>query len=140
METTQVLARQSKYCSEILHVMGTATHATNQELLSSLRLTFPEVSATTIHRATARLADRGQLGMAPAAHDGSMRYDVNPLPHDHFQCSVCYRLRDADFREKVIDVIRSSIPDCEIGGRLVITGVCKDCKNLTETSSDAKPN
>ncbi len=136
METTEVKARQSKYCTAIESLVAELGHATNQELLTGLRQDFPELSATTVHRATARLASRGQLAMAPLALDGSMRYDANLVPHDHFQCSNCYRLRDADVRDKVIKLIQESIEDCGIGGRLVITGVCKECHEFSHVDRD----
>lgn len=112
--------------------MQTLGHATNLELLELLRKQFPDVSATTVHRATARLAQRGQLGLAPVGRDGSMRYDANVVPHDHFQCLSCYTLRDAYIRDQVIAVIQESITDCEIGGRLVISGLCKICKTFVK--------
>ncbi len=124
--------RQSKYCTAIENAMQTLGHATNLELLAVLREQFPDVSATTVHRATARLAQRGQLGLAPAGRDCSMRYDANVVPHDHFQCQRCFMLRDADIRDVVVPVIQVAIADCEIGGRLVISGLCKICKTFVK--------
>lgn len=81
--------RKSKYVSGALthaHQMG---HATNFELLESLRSEYPNLSATTVHRVTARLHERGELQLAPTGRENVLRYDANPLPHDHFMCSLC---------------------------------------------------
>jgi hypothetical protein len=72
--TTQ---RQTKYCQSIEQTLHKLGHATNAEILIALRKSFPDLSATTIHRATARLASRGKIAIAPADNSGSMRYDTN---------------------------------------------------------------
>lgn len=100
-------------------------HATNNNLLLELSKFFPELSATTVHRATSRLAERGEIGAAPASKNGTMRYDVNKEPHDHFLCSSCDLLRDTGIEDKVTPILESSIKDCQISGRLTISGTCK---------------
>lgn len=124
--------RQSKYCLAIESVMAQLGHATNADILAELRRLYPTLSATTVHRATARLAARGRLMVAPAGADGSMRYDANLSAHDHFECQKCFRLRDADIKAVVMPAIQAAISDCEIGGRLVITGLCKKCHEVKE--------
>lgn len=123
-----VLQRQTKYCTAIEAVLAKCGHASNAELLTELKKMFPDVSATTVHRATARLSSRGVIAHAPAAHDGSMRYDFNTAPHDHFLCTNCGVLKDTDVKDKVIPILESSIGDCSISGRLTISGICKTCR------------
>ncbi len=136
MNITDIKPRQSKYCTAIEEIIARLGHATNLEILDELRKDYPKLSATTVHRATARLASRGQLGIAPLGRDGAMRYDANTQSHDHFQCHHCYILRDADIRKAVAPIIRAAIADCEIGGRLVISGLCKDCKNIVNEDAN----
>lgn len=128
MNTTTTAQRQTKYCKAIEVMLTSMGHATNNELLMELRKTYPDLSATTVHRATARLALRGTIATAPSSSDGSMRYDANTLPHDHFLCTNCGMLRDTDIKDKVVPILESSIGDCHISGRLTISGVCKQCK------------
>jgi Fur family peroxide stress response transcriptional regulator len=111
-------------------------HATNAELLIELRRIFPELSATTVHRATTRLASRGEISIAPPSPDGSIRYDRNNKPHDHFQCQSCGLLKDTDLKDKIIPVLESSIPGCSISGRLTISGVCKICINKSKEKNE----
>ncbi len=119
--------RQSKYCDRVKNVLKFKCHATNSEILSELNKTFPKLSATTVHRITSRLASRNEIGIAPADKNGAMRYDANLMPHDHFRCSGCDLLRDVDIREKIVPLFESSIGNCQISGRLTISGLCKDC-------------
>jgi len=121
--------RQTKYCQAIEVILATLGHATNAELLDVLQKTFPDLSATTVHRATARLAGRGAIGTAPTKQDGSMRYDANTMPHDHFQCLGCGLLRDTDIKDRVVPILEASIDGCSISGRLMISGTCKKCIN-----------
>jgi Fe2+ or Zn2+ uptake regulation protein len=127
MNTAAVVGRQTKYCQAIEKALFSMGHATNIELLETLRVLYPELSATTVHRATARLAVRCTIAVAPSANDGSMRYDANTTPHDHFLCSSCGILRDTDVKDKVIPILESSIGDCSISGQLTISGTCKHC-------------
>ena len=128
MSTTTVTQRQTKYCQAIEVMLAPLGHATNAELLTELRKSFPSLSATTVHRATARLAARGGIALAPPAADGSMRYDTNIHPHDHFVCASCGLLRDTDIKAKVTPILESSMEGCHISGRLTISGTCKQCK------------
>jgi Fe2+ or Zn2+ uptake regulation protein len=128
MSIVTIAQRQTKYCHAIEKSLGVVGHATNSELLAELRKTYPELSATTVHRATARLASRGTIAVAPSSPSGSLRYDANISPHDHFQCITCGMLRDTDVKATVVPLLESSIGDCHISGRLTISGTCKQCK------------
>lgn len=119
--------RQTKYCNSIECQLKTLGHATNAELLISMRKSFPDLSATTVHRATTRLASRGKIASAPPNSAGSMRYECNTLPHDHFQCIICGLLKDTDVKDKVIPILESCIKNCTISGQLTINGTCKKC-------------
>lgn len=130
--TTVSTQRQTKYSQAIEKVLRDMGHATNAELLDTMRIAFPLVSATTVHRATARLASRGTIGIAPAKQDGSMQYDANVIPHDHFQCSVCGLLRDTNVKDKIIPILEASIIGCSISGQLTISGTCKQCNKRSE--------
>lgn len=131
MNNTATAERQTKYCQAIEAMLADMGHATNSELLIELRKTYPDLSATTVHRVTARLASRGTIAIAPSSHDGSMRYDSNVVPHDHFLCTNCGVLRDTDVKDKMVPILESAIGDCHISGRLTISGICKQCKERT---------
>lgn len=120
-------SRETKYCRSIRVYIATLGHVTNAELLQQLRKDYPALSATTVHRATARLSDRGEIGVAPSSIDGSVRYDANTEPHDHFMCSECGALKDVDIAESVKELIKEKVADCDIGGRVVVNGLCKKC-------------
>lgn len=127
-EKPAIQARQSKYCDAILIELQHKGHASNAQLLDSLRSTYPGLSATTVHRATARLEERGEIALGPADKQGAMRYDANTTPHDHFVCSKCDTMRDADIAQEVSAILKDKIVGCGVAGNLTIHGICKECQ------------
>jgi Fur family peroxide stress response transcriptional regulator len=119
--------RETKYTTQIVDVIARLGHATNAEILNSVQSMYPEVSATTIHRVTARLVERGYISEAPSDANGSMRFDANNSPHDHFTCTNCGGIRDVDIADEVIPKISKELGGCKITGRLVIYGSCEKC-------------
>lgn len=119
--------RSSKYTDAVLTFLASVGHATNAQILSNLRVTYPELSATTIHRITTRLHERGELGIAPPAADGSVVYDANKAAHDHFFCDYCKDLRDISLPKDCLTNLEVSLGDCRITGSLMIHGSCGRC-------------
>ena len=128
MQPTQTHERSSKYISAVRSLMASMGHATNLELIDALRCEYPDLSATTVHRVTARMHERGELQLAPSGRENVLRYDANTLPHDHFMCSLCGLLRDADLGSIIRPQIERAIGDgCSIAGSLTVSGICKQC-------------
>lgn len=120
--------RTTKYVVAVRDLMSRLGHATNTELLNDLQGTYPDLSATTVHRITTRMVERGELQMAPSSHEHSMRFDANLLPHDHFSCERCGLLRDANLGGILRPEIEKTIgDDCSISGSLTVSGICKQC-------------
>lgn len=124
-------SRQTKYVTAVLQVLQELKHATNLELLHQVQKEYPEVSATTVHRVTARLKERGLIGCAPKPTNGSERYDITPVPHHHFMCVNCSGICDvpetAEAR-RVIGQLKDLSGECALAGTLTLRGICKKCK------------
>lgn len=124
-------ARQTKYVTAVYEVLRELNHATNLELLQHVQLIYPEVSATTIHRVTARLKERGIIGRAPKPADGSERYDISTAPHHHFMCSNCSGICDMPETEeasRVVSQLKNLSRQCAFAGTLTLSGICIKCK------------
>jgi Fur family peroxide stress response transcriptional regulator len=121
------MTRSTKYTTAILETIEKSGHATNAELLEALRAIFPELSATTVHRATARLCELGKIGEAPTDSHGAMRFDFKTFPHDHFMCTLCGGIRDLDVADALVLQISKALGGCQITGRLIIQGSCEKC-------------
>lgn len=124
----QSLDRTTRYVAAVRTYMHHVGHATNTEIRLALCEEFPGISATTVHRITARLFEHRELQLAPSAHDGAMRYDVNVRAHDHFMCHRCGVLRDAQLDAVIRPLIQDAVGDgCVISGSLTVSGICKQC-------------
>ncbi len=121
--------RRSKYTDTVRSVLIERGHATNAQIAADLRLLFPTVSDTTVHRITQRLIEDGEARLAPNASDGSMLFDSNAEAHDHFECAGCGELRDIHIPREGRSMIRSAIGDCRVDGPLKIVGTCCNCMN-----------
>lgn len=121
--------RNTKYASAISASLTKLQHATNAQLLSALRKSYPELSATTVHRVTQRLYEDGSIAKAPKAADGAVRYDANTQTHDHFLCVPCDDLRDITLPTTCRTLIQCKLEDCSISGPLTVSGACKSCKD-----------
>lgn len=123
------IERTSKYMAATHTLMQRLGHATNAEILDELRRNYPELSATTVHRITTRMIERNELQLAPSALHNVMRYDYNVMPHDHFICNRCDKLRDTNLNVNIRPLIEQSIGDgCSISGSLTVSGICKTCQ------------
>lgn len=128
MQSITSTDRTTKYISAVRELMTKFGHATNAELLTHLQINYPSLSATTVHRITARMTERGELQLAPTGRDNALRYDANLAPHDHFHCDSCGLLRDADLGSLIRPQIEKAIgSDCSISGSLTVSGICKQC-------------
>jgi len=124
--------RTTRYTIRVRETMEKMGHATNGELLAALHDAFPHLSATTIHRITTRMVERGELRLAPSGSDNNLRFDANTTAHDHFMCEKCGILKDASIGEQLRPQIEAAIgDDCSISGNLTVSGICKECRRNT---------
>lgn len=124
--------RTTKYTNAVKTFVADGWHPTNSQILIHLRQTYPNLSATTVHRITARMVERGELACAPPTKDNCARFDSNTTPHDHFQCVHCDTLRDVELPQHIFDSVQHLMGDCKLNGRLNIQGSCGKCLNHTE--------
>jgi len=123
-----MIERATRYVDEIEDYLLEKGHSTNIDILEYMQKKHAAISATTIHRITTRLVERGKFSVAPVTKGSSMRFDINTDPHDHFLCSNCDMLRDTNVANDIRPILEQSIGDgCSISGNLVITGLCKKC-------------
>ncbi|TAL14620.1 hypothetical protein EPN95_02350 [Patescibacteria group bacterium] len=123
-----MIERSTKYVQDVENYLQQKGHSSNIEILEFMQKNYADISATTVHRITTRLVERRKISLAPVAKGNVMRFDANIAAHDHFLCSNCDMLRDANVADDIRPMLEQSIGDgCHISGNLVITGLCKKC-------------
>lgn len=120
--------RETKYTRAVSDTLRALGHATNAEIAASLRIDFPYLSDTTVHRITSRFYDDGMIGMGPKAQDGSFMYDANAAFHDHFVCEGCGVMRDIAIPAAMRRELQAMLQGCCINGSLTLVGDCNKCK------------
>jgi Fur family transcriptional regulator, peroxide stress response regulator len=120
-------SRTTKYSVAVTKYLADHGHATNTELVYELRKFWPDLSATTVHRVTSRLAEQGQIGIAPKDSNGNLRYDANTKLHHHFYCACCDVLRDIELDKELLNKIEVNLGGCTLNGQLLINGACDKC-------------
>lgn len=114
---------QTKLVLDITKKLG---HSSNADILMYARKTMPELSATTVHRITARLINNGYLQYGPELHDSRI-IDANLSKHDHFVCKACNGIKDIYLEDTVREQIRSQVSHLSNNTNLTITGDCDLC-------------
>lgn len=133
-------SRQTKYTTAVLGALEVLKHATNNQILDFTRQIYPEVSATTIHRVTTRLKERGIIACAPKTTSAEERYDIDPTPHHHFMCIHCDRLCDVAENEQsraAVTLLGTMSRRCKFAGMVTLQGTCEDCAQTTNNTEEA---
>ncbi len=119
--------RLTKYTLSVKDYIKQIGHGSNSDILQGLRVKYPKLSPTTIHRITSRMVDRRELALGPNTKDNRIRLDANLSLHDHFLCSSCDRLKDIKIPLNMFNSLQQLIDDCQIDGQLIIQGTCSNC-------------
>jgi Fe2+ or Zn2+ uptake regulation protein len=122
-----VATRETKYTKDLKTYFKNFNHSTNQQALNYLRLSYPDLTATTVHRITTRLIEQKLLKLAPMNRDRVRRFDSNLKDHDHFHCRNCDLLRDIELPRGIIDQLQDLLGNCKISSDLTISGLCRNC-------------
>lgn len=101
-------------------------HATNLDLHAALVEEIPALSLTSLHRITARLLARGEIGLGPS-EGRQVLLDARPAPHDHFVCTSCGGVLDIDVPESAIRSIQDQLGRHLVRDGIVVRGRCESC-------------
>jgi Fe2+ or Zn2+ uptake regulation protein len=121
--------RMTPQTQAVLNAVKYFGHCSNAQILKSVKQQMPFLSATTVHRITARLIKNGILSDGPKIN-GVILIDSNTVPHDHFVCSACKGVKDIwiddNLRKKLQDQTNATIRPYS----LVVIGDCVNCNNI----------
>lgn len=115
----------------VLEALARLQHATNLELHAALTSQLPELSLTSLHRITARLLERGEIGAVPTDARQAV-LDIHPETHDHFVCTHCGGIVDVTLPESTLDAIQEQLGTHLAEDGLVIRGRCAQCRAKPE--------
>lgn len=119
--------RMTLQTNAVLDELRQLGHASNATLLSRIRVQYPELSATTVHRITKRLTQGGVIGVTRSPLDGATLLDANPEPHYHFACQPCGKVQDIQLAPETVNSLENAIGVPIKHDALVITGIKLGC-------------
>lgn len=109
------------------------SHATNQQVHENVKRTYPNLSATSVHRITSRLTESKEIGYAPS-NGKAVMLDAKSEPHDHFICKGCGGIKNITLPNSVFKHIQEQLGKNIIENELVIYGICVGCANKATPS------
>ncbi len=113
----------------VLTALRRLGHATNLELHAAITDHLPQLGLTSLHRITARMVERGEIGAAPS--DGrQVVLDARPEAHDHFVCTVCGGILDIALPDSTISLIQEQLGRHLVRDGIVVRGRCDRCGPL----------
>lgn len=115
---------QTRAVRETLAKLG---HATNVELHEALAASLPELSLTSLHRITARLVERGEIGTVPTDSRNTV-LDARADIHDHFVCTKCGGIVDITIPATAVAAIQEQLGTHLAESGLVVRGTCAICR------------
>lgn len=112
----------------VREVASTDAHPDAEQVFRKVRERVPTISLDTVYRTLGTLADLGLVSRVSGV-SAAVRYDANTLPHHHFVCTRCGRIRDIESSE--LDGLEASPSATGLGQlesvEVRFRGVCRTC-------------
>lgn len=107
---------------------GNESHPTADEVWLSLRCLDPTISLGTVYRNLNQLAENGDIRRI-AVGNGKDRFDFRTMPHGHFICRKCGKIRDVFVDETALTLAAENIDGIVEQEEMLFYGLCRDCAN-----------
>ena len=125
------ITRQRRMIVE--HVIGHHEHFDAEQLLTDLRKT-PEgaqASRPTVYRTLTEMVDAGHLRTLVLGGRAVYEHDYGYQQHDHLHCTTCQRLIEFSSAElaRICDAVAAKHQFRGRAHRLIISGICADCRS-----------
>jgi Fur family ferric uptake transcriptional regulator len=120
------------------HVCGHHEHFDAEQLLAGLRRTpaGARASRPTVYRTLAEMVDAGLLHKMVLDGRAVYEHDYGYPQHDHLYCSGCQKLIEfsSDELVRIRDAVAARHQFRAQGHRLIVSGLCLDCRSARSRS------
>ena len=120
------------------HVSSRHEHFDAEQLLDDLRRsrTGARVSRPTVYRTLAEMVDAGLLHKMVLDGRAVYEHDYGYPQHDHLYCTACRKLIEfsSDDVARIRDAVAARHQFRPQGHRLIVTGLCVDCRTSRSRS------
>ena len=115
------------------HVAGHHEHFDAEQLLAGLRRTAEGAKASrpTVYRTLTEMVDAGLLRKMVLGGRAVYEHDYGYPQHDHLHCTTCQRLIEFSSAElaRICDAVAAKHQFRGRAHRLIISGICADCRS-----------
>ncbi|MFM7251119.1 MAG: Fur family transcriptional regulator [Planctomycetaceae bacterium] len=115
------------------HVASRHEHFDAEQLLADLRRTPAGAGASrpTVYRTLTEMVEAGLLKKMVLAGRSVYEHDYGYPQHDHLHCTGCQALIEfsSDELSRLLDAVASRHQFRAAGHRLIVTGLCRDCRS-----------
>lgn len=120
------------------HVCGHHEHFDAEQLLAGLRRTpaGARASRPTVYRTLAEMVDAGLLHKMVLDGRAVYEHDYGYPQHDHLYCTGCQKLIEfsSDELVRIRDAVAARHQFRPQGHRLIVSGLCVDCRSARSRS------
>ena len=120
------------------HVCGHHEHFDAEQLLAGLRRTpaGARASRPTVYRTLAEMVDAGLLHKMVLDGRAVYEHDYGYPQHDHLYCTGCQKLIEfsSDELVRIRDAVAARHQFRAQGHRLIVSGLCVDCRSARSRS------
>ena len=120
------------------HVCGHHEHFDAEQLLAGLRRTpaGARASRPTVYRTLAEMVDAGLLHKMVLDGRAVYEHDYGYPQHDHLYCTGCQKLIEfsSDELVRIRDAVAARHQFRAQGHRLIVSGLCLDCRSARSRS------
>ena len=127
MSVNQKYSRKREAILRFMHASG--EHPSAEDVYSSLKQEFPDLSLGTVYRNLSKFKETGQI-ISVGSINGQERFDAKTHTHAHFVCESCGRVLDVnvpDLPEFVCDEAAADVCGKVTGYTLTFYGRCDTC-------------
>lgn len=119
------------------YALNSNEHCTAHRIYLEARKEYPTISISTVYTTLNILKDTGLIQeICTPRHQ--TRFDPNMVPHMHLMCLQCGNITDWNdpIIPELIDSIAHDADFIASGSCLRINGICKKCRNGSDTLND----
>ena len=120
------------------HVSSHHEHFDAEQLLADLRRTREGAKASrpTVYRTLTEMVDAGLLKKMVLGGRAVYEHDYGYPQHDHLYCTSCHKLIEFSSDEllRIRDAVAAKHQFRAQGHRLIVSGICADCRSTRSTS------
>ena len=114
------------------YLLSTKEHPSAEIIYNHLHEQYPTISLATVYKALKTLVSVNLI-LELNVGENNFRYDGNPAPHCHIQCTSCGSVNDIEnfILPNLNEQVKDSTDYLVLSNKVYFYGTCPHCQNKT---------